>query len=300
MHGSPTAAITFNGRRIENRPPHEIARLGIVLVPERDKVFPNLTVAENLAAPFAPSASRAAARARSSSIILSRAALNCATASPACCPAASGRCWRSRSALICRPQLLLVDELSLGLAPAMVRGIDAPGWSRSAASSASLWSSSSKTPPSRWRSPTMGTCWKTAACVLDGDTRAADARIGDMQEFYLGQSAGSERRSYRDVKQYRRAGGGMAELGVEDLRLRFGGLVVLDDVSFAVERQRTVRADRAERRRQDQRAQLHQRHLPRARRDPLPRHATSAACRRMTSRGWALRAPFSTANCFRK
>ena len=49
-------SVTFKARRIENRPPNEIARLGVVLVPERDKVFANLTVAENLAAPFAPSA----------------------------------------------------------------------------------------------------------------------------------------------------------------------------------------------------------------------------------------------------
>ena len=43
--------ISFKGERIENRPPHENTRRGIVLVPERDKVFPNLTVAENLIAP---------------------------------------------------------------------------------------------------------------------------------------------------------------------------------------------------------------------------------------------------------
>src|SRR5262249_23003124 len=43
--------ITFDGSRIENRTPNEISRRGIVLVPERDKVFPNLTVAENLVAP---------------------------------------------------------------------------------------------------------------------------------------------------------------------------------------------------------------------------------------------------------
>ena len=46
-------AISFKGTRIENALPHENTRRGIVLVPERDKVFPNLTVAENLAAPFA-------------------------------------------------------------------------------------------------------------------------------------------------------------------------------------------------------------------------------------------------------
>src|SRR5262249_15595445 len=31
-------AITFKGERIENRPPHENTRRGVVLVPERDKV----------------------------------------------------------------------------------------------------------------------------------------------------------------------------------------------------------------------------------------------------------------------
>ena len=55
-------AITFKGARIENHSPHENTRRGIVLVPERDKVFPNLTVAENLAAPVA----RTDARPRSS------------------------------------------------------------------------------------------------------------------------------------------------------------------------------------------------------------------------------------------
>ena len=51
MHASPKAHVSFEGRRIENAPPHDIAARGIVLVPERDKVFPNLTVAENLAVP---------------------------------------------------------------------------------------------------------------------------------------------------------------------------------------------------------------------------------------------------------
>ena len=41
-------SIHFAGRRIENQPPHANTVRGIVLVPERDKVFPNLTVAKNL------------------------------------------------------------------------------------------------------------------------------------------------------------------------------------------------------------------------------------------------------------
>ena len=48
MRASSPAASAFAGRRIENQPPHANTARGIVLVPERDKVFPNLTVAENL------------------------------------------------------------------------------------------------------------------------------------------------------------------------------------------------------------------------------------------------------------
>jgi branched-chain amino acid transport system ATP-binding protein len=43
--------IAFKGVRVENRPPHHSARLGIALVPERNKIFPNLTVIENLLVP---------------------------------------------------------------------------------------------------------------------------------------------------------------------------------------------------------------------------------------------------------
>ena len=42
--------ITFFAERIDNRPPHRIARAGIGLVPEGRQIFPNLTVRENLVA----------------------------------------------------------------------------------------------------------------------------------------------------------------------------------------------------------------------------------------------------------
>ena len=40
--------------------------------------------------------------------------------------------------------------------------------------------------------------------MLDGDSDKLKSH-GDIQEFYLGQAGGAERRSYRDVKQYRRS-----------------------------------------------------------------------------------------------
>lgn len=40
--------VIFDGRPVTHLPPHRMAAMGAVLVPERDKVFPNLTVQENL------------------------------------------------------------------------------------------------------------------------------------------------------------------------------------------------------------------------------------------------------------
>jgi len=42
--------VVFLGETVTGRPPHELARRGLVLVPERDKVFEALTVRENLRA----------------------------------------------------------------------------------------------------------------------------------------------------------------------------------------------------------------------------------------------------------
>src|SRR5262247_1511900 len=58
FHGLDDARVTegsirFKGERIEGAQPHLITSKGIVLVPERGKVFPNLTVAENLLVPVA-------------------------------------------------------------------------------------------------------------------------------------------------------------------------------------------------------------------------------------------------------
>ena len=196
-------SITFKGRRIENRPPHEIARLGIVLVPERDKVFPNLTVAENLAAPFAPSARQ---RGAERGVRLSFVSAARRFAPPRTAGLLSGgerQMLAIASALVCRPHLLLVDELSLGLAPAIVEdlmarliqirrelGLTIVIVEQNAAVALAV--------------ADYGYVLENGRCVLDGDSARLRAH-GDIQEFYLGQAQDSERRSYRTVKQYRRS-----------------------------------------------------------------------------------------------
>jgi branched-chain amino acid transport system ATP-binding protein len=105
-------------------------------------------------------------------------------------------------ALMCRPKLLLVDELSLGLAPVMVEelmrrlmavrdemGIAILLVEQSAAVALEI--------------ADYAYVMENGRIVLDGDRERLKSHQ-DVQEFYLGQASG-ERRSYRDVKQYRRS-----------------------------------------------------------------------------------------------
>jgi branched-chain amino acid transport system ATP-binding protein len=195
--------ITFKGERIENRPPHENTRRGIVLVPERDKVFPNLTVAENLVMPT-PRGTALAERRRREDLVYQffpqLAALRGRIGG--LLSGGERQMLALGSAIMCRPELLLVDELSLGLAPVVVTdllrrlieirrelGLTVLIVEQSATVALEI--------------ADHGYVMESGRIVLDGSAERLRGHP-DIQEFYLGRSSG-ERRSYRDVKQYRRS-----------------------------------------------------------------------------------------------
>jgi len=196
-------AIAFKGVRIDNWPPHEIARRGVVLVPEREKVFPNLTVAENLAAPVPRAASAAERRSldeQAYHFFPRLAELRQRVAG--LLSGGERQMLAIAGALTCRPELLLVDELSLGLAPIAVDdltrrlvairndlGIGILLVEQSAAVALEI--------------ADYAYVMENGRVVLDGDRERLKGHQ-DVQEFYLGQTRG-ERRSYREVKQYRRS-----------------------------------------------------------------------------------------------
>ncbi len=195
-------SIMFNGQRLENRQPNDITRLGIALVPERDKVFPNLTVAENIAAPFAPSRYN---RRDGENLIhqFFPRLLELRNRTAGLLSGGERQMLALSGALICRPELLLVDELSLGLAPVVVEdlierlaqirrglGITIVIVEQSAAAALSI--------------ADYGYVLENGRIVLDGEAKRLREH-SDIQEFYLGQATGKDRKSYREVKQYRRS-----------------------------------------------------------------------------------------------
>jgi len=106
------------------------------------------------------------------------------------------------SGLVCGPELLLVDELSLGLAPVLVEDLMRRlAEIRRELGIAILIVEQSATVALDIAD--YGYVMENGRIVLDGTAERLRGHP-DMQEFYLGRKSG-ERRSYRDVKQYRRS-----------------------------------------------------------------------------------------------
>ena len=116
---SPTdGEITFDGVRIDDMRDHEIARLGLEHIPEGRGIFPTLTVRENLqmAAYTSDGGNGALARVNHLFPVLQqRRGQIAGTLS-----GGEQQMLSLARSIITQPKLLMVDELSLGLAPRLV------------------------------------------------------------------------------------------------------------------------------------------------------------------------------------
>ena len=193
--------IRFDGHSILDRPPFEVARRGVVLVPERRKIFETLTVEENLriTARFGGAGTSAdmerlfatfpvlAERRQQTAGFLSGGERQMLAIS---------------QALLCKPKLMLIDELSLGLAPFLVKELMARLRDMRAEFKLSILLIEQDA-ASALAIADYGYIMEGGRIVFEGTADKLRGH-GDVQEFYLG-SGDSARSSYRDVKQYRRS-----------------------------------------------------------------------------------------------
>jgi branched-chain amino acid transport system ATP-binding protein len=115
----PRRAVEFAGRPVGGQPSHALVDLGIVLVPEGRKIFPSLSVEENLQV--------GAYRGRPGPWTLGRVyrlfpVLGDRRGQPGTnLSGGEQQMLAIGRGLMANPRLLLVDEISLGLAPVIVK-----------------------------------------------------------------------------------------------------------------------------------------------------------------------------------
>ena len=111
-------SITFDGERIERSAPHYITRRGILQVPEGRGIFPSLTVKENLL--MADYALHVAADAVQEGCRLFPALASRLDQLAGTLSGGEQQMLAMARALMMRPRLLMLDEISMGLAPLIV------------------------------------------------------------------------------------------------------------------------------------------------------------------------------------
>ena len=194
-------AITLDGQRIEELDAASIVRRGVAQVLEGRRIFVEMTVDDNLKAGAFLRRDGSELRASYERVMDLFPVLRQRRGQVAgYLSGGEQQMLAIGRALMANPRLLLLDEPSLGLAPMVVRQIRDIIVDINAQGTAVLLVEQNAAMALQIAS--HGYVLETGRVVLDKPA-AVLATDDDVSEFYLGLSEG-QRRSYRDVKHYRR------------------------------------------------------------------------------------------------
>jgi branched-chain amino acid transport system ATP-binding protein len=194
--------VRYGGHVLNDLQPHRIARRGIALVPERDKVFTTLTVEENLRCGHRPGGRKGNVGTMELIEELFPTLIGHRRQMGGYLSGGERQMLAIAQALLLEPRVLLADELSLGIAPALViRLMDAMRRINTERGTSIVLVEQNA--PAALAVADYAYIMETGRIVLDG-TPARLMEHEDVKEFYLGLGAEDAEKSYADVKQYRR------------------------------------------------------------------------------------------------
>jgi branched-chain amino acid transport system ATP-binding protein len=192
--------IVFSGQRINGERPHRLARAGVILVPEREKVFATLSVQENLT--FAGDESGNGSITCEHVLSYFPGLAERGSQLAGYLSGGEKQMLAIGMALLCRPKLLLIDELSLGLAPIVIKELmqQLRLICRELGLTVLLVEQNAK---AALTIADYGYVMESGRIVFYGQA-AELVNHPDVREFYLGGAGQIQSKTYRDVKQYRR------------------------------------------------------------------------------------------------
>ncbi|MGD2042616.1 MAG: ABC transporter ATP-binding protein [Acidimicrobiia bacterium] len=195
-------SIHLGGVDITHKDPSDRVRLGISQVMEGRRVFAELTVEDNLRTGAYVNQDRASVKeAHERVMTLFPRLKERRKATAGYLSGGEQQMLAIGRALMQSPQLLILDEPSLGLAPLLVQEVrDIIVQINEQGTSVLLIEQNASMALSIAH---HGYIMETGKMVMDGDPRKL-LKDEDVKEFYLGLHTSGEKKSFRDVKHYKR------------------------------------------------------------------------------------------------
>ena len=195
--------IEFDEQRIDRLDPEEIVKLGIVQIMEGRRLFEHLTVEENLLTGAFSRKDSAGVKEDLGKIYGYFPKLGeMSRATSGYLSGGERQMLVMGRALMARPKVMLLDEPSLGLSPLLVKEIFRLVQQINEQEGVSILLVEQNARIAL-RLANYGYVMENGRIVLDGPAEKLEENE-DIKEFYLGLSQKGKRKSYREVKHYKR------------------------------------------------------------------------------------------------